>query len=199
VYHAKLLDSVGAEALRHGRIPKKHILKDATLRLVDEPTTEPDPTTTVVGADPASVRPSLARAAAENVEALKDSLLEAAAAATKPVWITVECSGCGERSRIEAPIADTRTRIAAIELLLREGLGRTPQAEEAPRPSMPNTVEQVQAMSWEQMQYVFAACYAEEIGAVLREGGEALLCERLSRLSEDERRLLQQALAGQAA
>jgi hypothetical protein len=41
-------------------------------------TTEPDATTTMVGADPATVRPSLARAAAENVEALKSSLLEAA-------------------------------------------------------------------------------------------------------------------------
>jgi hypothetical protein len=76
---------------------------------------------TVATADPATVRPLLAAAAAENVEQLKASLLEAAGSAVKPVWLTVECSGCGERSRVEAPVPDVRARVAAIELLLREG------------------------------------------------------------------------------
>jgi hypothetical protein len=57
-------------------------------------------------ADPASVRRRLARAAAENVEQLKASLLEAAGSAVRPVWVTVECAGCGERSRVEAPVPD---------------------------------------------------------------------------------------------
>jgi hypothetical protein len=74
-------------------------------------------------ADPVNVRPLLAAADAENVERLKTSLLEAAGSAVKPVWLTVECSGCGERSRVEAPVPDARARVAAIELLLREGLG----------------------------------------------------------------------------
>jgi hypothetical protein len=47
----------------------------------------------MASADPATVRPLLAVAAAENVEALKASLLEAAGSAVKPVWLTVECTG----------------------------------------------------------------------------------------------------------
>jgi hypothetical protein len=35
---------------------------------------------------------------------LKASLLEAAGSAVKQVWLTVECGGCGERSRVEAPV-----------------------------------------------------------------------------------------------
>jgi hypothetical protein len=58
-------------------------------------------------ADPATVRPSLAVAAAENVEQLTASLLEAAGSAVKPVWLTVECTACGERSRVEAPVPDS--------------------------------------------------------------------------------------------
>jgi hypothetical protein len=68
-------------------------------------------------ADPASIRPRLARAAAENVEQLQASLLEAAGSAVREVWITVECEGCGARSRVEAPVPDVRARVAAIELL----------------------------------------------------------------------------------
>src|SRR5262249_55709238 len=84
----------------------------------------------VTTVDPANVRPSLATAAAESLDALTDSLLHAAASATKPAWITVECSSCGERSRVEAPVPDVRARVAAIELLLWEGLGRPAAAEE---------------------------------------------------------------------
>jgi hypothetical protein len=84
------------------------------------------------------VRPSLAVAAAENLEQLTASLLEAAGSAVKPVWLTIECAGCGERSRVEAPVPDVRARVAAIEVLLREGLGRVPQAEETPTPKLPS-------------------------------------------------------------
>ena len=111
----------------NGKMPKQR-----ALRVVEEPVAV---VTTMARAmptsgRPASVRPMLAEAAAENAEQLKASLLEAAGSAVRQVWLTVECSNCGERSRVEAPVPDVRARVAAIELLLREGLGRPPQAEE---------------------------------------------------------------------
>jgi hypothetical protein len=117
-HHTELLEVVDAESLREGRIPRRRELRAPTLRVVAEPAVELELATTSANADPRSVRPTLALAAAENLETLKTSLLEAAASASKPTWITVECSGCGERTRIEAPVPDVRSRLAAIELLL---------------------------------------------------------------------------------
>src|SRR5215831_12081217 len=113
----------------------------------------------------------LAEAAAENAEQLKASLLEAAGSTVRPVWLTVECSSCGERSRVEAPVPDVRSRVSAIELLLREGLGRPATAEEVRSPRMPADVDAVRAMGWEEMQALFAATYVDEIAAVERSGG----------------------------
>jgi hypothetical protein len=195
VHHTKLLETVDAQALRQGRIPKKRSLKTSTLRVV--PTTDVEPAiagTGIANADPATVRPSLAVAAAENVEALTSSLLEAAAAATKPTWITVECSGCGERSQVEAPVPDVRARVAAIELLLREGLGRPATAEEVHRSHVPATVAAVGEMSWEETQALFAVLYVDEIAAVQRSGGPALVREKLLTLTQGERHALREAL-----
>jgi hypothetical protein len=80
------------------------------------------------------------------VEQLTASLLEAAGSAVKPVWLTVECAACGERSRIEAPVPDVRARVAAIELLLREGLGRPATVEEVPAPRMPTNAAAVREL-----------------------------------------------------
>jgi hypothetical protein len=104
-----LLTTVGADNLRAGRIPKKRSLGETALHVVTEP--EPEGatiTTSATSPDPATIKPSLALAAAENVEQLTASLLEAAGSAIKPAWITVECSGCGERSRVDAPVPDVR-------------------------------------------------------------------------------------------
>jgi hypothetical protein len=200
-HHTQLLETIDAESLRQGRIPKKRALKDQPLRFIIEPL-EPsiaDDGTNVTGADPANVRPSLALAAAENVEALKESLLQAAAAATKPTWITVECSGCGERSRIEAPVPDVRARVAAIELLLREGLGRPAAAEDVPSPQLPTDVAAVREMSWDDIQALFAAIYVDELAAAQRDGNEAVLRAKVASLSEGERRVLREALDADAA
>lgn len=124
VHHTKLLESVDTETMRQGRTPKRHATLKPVLRVVTDPAVERGATSaarTVGRADPASVTPSLAAAAAENVEQLKASLLEAAGSAVKPVWQTVECAACGERSFIEAPVPEVRSRVAAIELLSREG------------------------------------------------------------------------------
>jgi len=54
--------------------------------------------------DPASVRPRLAEAAAESVEDIQRTLLDAATSASKPAWVEFECTDCGNRKRVEVPI-----------------------------------------------------------------------------------------------
>jgi hypothetical protein len=194
VHHAGLLATVDAETLRQGRTPKDRARATQMLRIVSTPDAETTVDTTSTNADPATVRPSLAAAAAENVEQLTASLLEAAGSAVKPVWLTVECAACGERARIEAPIPDVRARVAAIELLLREGLGRPATAEELPSPRLPASVGAVKEMGWAEMQTLFAMTYVDEIEAVERSGGEAALRANLASLSDAERQALRNAL-----
>ena len=88
-----------------------------------------------------------------------------------------------------------RSRVAAIELLLREGLGRPPQAEEAASARLPHTVKAVEKLGWDDLQTIFAAIFASEIEALIDAGGEPLLRERVAALHEDQRRLLRDALA----
>jgi hypothetical protein len=125
---------------------------------------------------------------------LTASLDEAAGSAVKPDWLSVECAACGQRSQVEAPVPDVRARIDAIELLLREGLGRPAPAGEVHAPRMPTSVAAVSELTWDEMQPLFAAIYLDEIAAVQRGGGEALLREKLLALSEGERRVLRDAL-----
>ena len=114
------------------------------------------------------VRPRLAEAAAENVDDIRRALLDAATSASKPAWVEFECTDCGNRKRVEVPILDVRARVAAIELLLREGLGRTAQAEEPPTlPRIPETKAEIEARGWEQLKalalaYPEAECLPEE-------------------------------------
>jgi hypothetical protein len=198
-HHTELLATVDVEAMRQGRTPSHKAGKEErALRVVTDPTPARK-SKKMIGnerrtVDPATVRPGLAQAAAESFETLKTSLLEAAGSAAKPVWLTVECTGCGKRSRVEAPVPDVRARVAAIELLLREGLGRPGTAEEISSPRMPATVEALNAMSWDEMQALFAATYVDELAAVQRNGSAALVREKLDALSEGERRVLREAL-----
>jgi hypothetical protein len=186
--------------LKRSRLPKRPGVKTRPLRVVAD--TEPPKATSAAAnaggkaraVDPASVRPKLADAAAENLEQLKASLLEAALSAVKPVWITVKCE-CGNRSRVEAPVPDVRARVSAIELLLHEGLGRAGAAEEPSVPRLPESAEEVRTMSWTDMQHLFASLYADEIAAVQRRGGKAAVRRSVASLSEAERRILREALA----
>jgi hypothetical protein len=146
-------------------------------------------------ADPALVRPRLAEAAAESVDDIRRALLDAATGATKDHWVTFECSDCGSRSRVQLPVPDVRARVAAIELLLREGLGRPPQAEENPAPRLPTSAAAVERMSWEDMQLLAAMLYADNIAAIEAGHGLELLAGQLSGLSSEKRRLLRAALA----
>jgi hypothetical protein len=193
-HHTRLAGEHGAEAVMDGAAPRRR-----ALRVVEEPklalvATIDEPTSTIP-IDPTGVRPLLAEAAAENAEQLKASLLEAAGSAVRPVWLTVECSNCGERSRVEAPVPDVRARVAAIELLLREGLGRPPQAEEPRVSRVPDSVEAIEKMPWDQMQELFAAIYVDEIAVIQERGGTALLREKIVGLSAAQRDLLRRELA----
>jgi hypothetical protein len=87
-----------------------------------------------------------------------------------------------------------KARLQAIQRLLSESLGRPATASDAPTPQMPNTVAQVKQMGWAEMQYVFATIYADEIEAVVHDGGEQALRERVRRLGQPERTLLLNAL-----
>jgi hypothetical protein len=135
----------------------------------------------------------LAEAAAASLDDIQAALLDAALGATRDMWVTTTCSGCGKKQRVEVKIPDVRSRVAAIELLLREGLGRPPQAEEAASPRLPRTAEAVAKLSWEDMQMIFATQFASEIAAVT-EDGDVLLRERVAALDEDQRQLLRESL-----
>jgi hypothetical protein len=110
-------------------------------------------------------------------------------------WITFECGECGARKRVEVPVPDVRARVAAIELLLREGLGRPPQAEEVPVAQLPTNVGAVTKMSWDELQILGTTLFSKEIASITSNEGDAVLRERLASLSRDERGILREALA----
>jgi hypothetical protein len=145
--------------------------------------------------DPATVRPRLAEAAAEGLEGIRKTLLDAATGAVRDHWITFECGECGSRKRVEVPVPDVRARVAATELLLREGLGRPPQAEETAAPRLPATAAAVTSMGWDDLQILGATMFAYEIASVSSGQGDAAVRERLASLSPHQRALLRKALA----
>jgi hypothetical protein len=189
-HHTTLVAEFGEERVRSGDHPRR------PRRTVTEPLVAEVETTHASGnghADPAQVRPRLAEAAAASLDDIQAALLDAALGATREMWVTTACSGCGRKQRVEVKIPDVRSRVAAIELLLREGLGRPPQAEEAASPRLPRNVEAVEKLSWHDMQLIFATQFAGEIAAVT-EDGDDLLRDRVAALDEEQRQLLREAL-----
>jgi hypothetical protein len=85
--------------------------------------------------------------------------------------------------------------VAAIELLLREGLGRPAVAEEPPVLRPPATSEAVEAMPWSDMKALFASLFVDEIASVHQHGGDAHLRSRVMSLSPDDREALRATLA----
>src|SRR5215207_6579271 len=95
--------------------------------------------------------------------------------AVREHWTTFTCPECGKRHRAEVSVPDVRSRVAAIELLLREGLGRPAQAEEPPVAQLPDSAEAIRAMTWHDLQAVFALQFADDIAAVAAgEAGSAI-------------------------
>ena len=73
--------------------------------------------------------------------------------------------------------------------LLREGLGRPAQAEEPSVRQLPDSVEAIRAMSWHDLQGVFALQFADDIATVATGEIESVIRERLSELGEGGRAL----------
>ena len=167
VHHDRLLAEHGADALKQGLPRRKQARSSWQPTIVAMSTDEPEvnsdgpATSDRRSVDPSTVRPRLAEAAAESVDDIQRTLLDAATSASKPAWVEFECTDCGNRKRVEVPVPDVRARVAAIELLLREGLGRPAQAEEpASLPQLPRTEAEARALDWDQLK-ALAVAYPE--------------------------------------
>ena len=120
--HADLVQRIGEGRVRSGDHPRRRT------NTITEPLVVEVETTLASDnghADPAQVRPRLAEAAAASLDDISTALLDAALGAKREMWVTTACSGCGKKQRVEVKIPDVRSRVAAIELLLRRGLGQT--------------------------------------------------------------------------
>ena len=104
------------------------------------------------------------------------------------------CPDCGKKHRAQVSVPDVRSRVAAIELLLREGLGRPAQAEEPHHAALPSTPEGVQQLSWTDLQAVFAVEFAEQIQTVVTGESATVIRERLRGVGQKGRALLREAL-----
>jgi hypothetical protein len=186
-----LVEKHGEDAVRAGRYPRTRTRRRAAPL---EAETGSDYAVNGSGAvTPAAVRPALAQAAADELGTITAVLMDAATNTTRPVWTTPACPECGTQFRQEVLVPDHKARVAAVEVLLREGLGRPAQAEEPP-PRLPDTVEGIESMSWQDMQYFAATLLVDELMVIKREGGGALLRQRVGALSDGERRVLREAL-----
>jgi hypothetical protein len=77
------------------------------------------------------------------LDAIQRALLDAALGAAREHWASFTCPDCGKKHRAQVHVPDVRSRVAAIELLLREGLGRPAQAEQPHHAALPATAEAV--------------------------------------------------------
>ena len=191
-HHANLVEEIGEERVRSGDHPRrrKSTVTEPLVAEVETPLAsgngQPTRLRFVLGSRRQRQRHSMTSQAA-----LLDAALSERRGST---WVTTSCSDCGKKQRVEVKIPDVRSRVAAIELLLREGLGRPPQAEEAASPRLPRTAEAIEKLGWDDMKMIFATHFASEIAAVTEDGGDALLRERVAALDEDQRQLLREAL-----
>jgi hypothetical protein len=189
-HHARLAADLGREKVVNGEHAKR---RSARQRIPVVAETEPLELTSHTSARPSAVRPALALTAAEEVETIRRVLLEAATNTTRESWATCTCPECGKSFRQEISIPDHGARIKAVETLLREGLGRVGEAE-IPVPQMPNTVADVEAMSWTDMKLVFAIAYTQAIRAFVDQRDDALRSE-LERWEPEARKAVANALA----
>jgi hypothetical protein len=192
-HHERLAGRHGEDAVREGAYPRNHQPRSRApleAQLDSEHTGNGSS-----GVTPAAVRPALAQAAANEVGTITSVLMDAATNTTRPVWTTPACPECGAQFRQEVHVPDHKARVAAVEVLLREGLGRPGQAEEPTTPRLPATVNGIRSMSWEDMQYFAATLLVDELMTLQRDGGEQLLRRRVAELGGSERRVLRKALA----
>jgi hypothetical protein len=77
---------------------------------------------------------------------------------------------------------------------LRKGLGRPAQAQDPTKPSFPESITEIEVMSWEDMQSFAATLLVDELRTVQRDHGQELPRQRVAVLSDGERRVLREAL-----
>ena len=112
-HHDKVAAEYGPEAVRLG----KH-LPVRRKRQVHAPVVAEALASMAAGngvADPASVRPRLAEAAAANVEEIRRVLLETATGANKQLWATIRCKHCDRAGRYEITVPDNKVRLDAVQ------------------------------------------------------------------------------------
>ena len=200
VPHLALVAEYGEDVLRRGEYPRRRrnspLVRISSEHEVPDTETPAAPSANANGSvSPADVRPRLAEAAAANLSELERVLVETATGANRQVWATIGCKHCGREGRYEIDVPDNRVRLDAVEKLLQQGLGRAREAEESRVPRVPDSAAAVERMSWSDMQRLADVLCAEQIAAVADDGGEALVRERVSAMSEDGRRVLRDALA----
>ena len=191
-HHNVVAGEHGAEAVKLGEYLPRRRKREVQAPVIAGAAV---PTATAAGnvADPASVRPRLAEAAAASLEDIRRVLLDTATGANKQLWTTIRCKHCDRAGRYEITVPDNKVRLDAVQALLHEAFGRPGQAEAQVAPSLPRTAELARSLSWDQATLVFATHFADEIPSVAS-GGDGLLRSRLGLLSRDERRLLREAL-----
>ena len=193
-HHERVVELHGEEAVRAGRVPRRRNTRpEEPLPLTEEPLPAGNGNGPAIS--PSAIRSALATAAAEDVDAIRDAIREAALGAVRERWLLVECDDCGKKKRVQVHVPDVRARLDALELWLREALGRVAQAEEPPTTELPRSVEAVANLSWKDLCSIFAAAFVSEIAAAENDEGEDLLRERVAKLPEGERRVLAEALA----
>jgi hypothetical protein len=192
-HHEQFGEVHGEDAIREGRYPRaRNPQVEIPVAVATE--TESSGRNGSVAMSPADVRPALAQAAASSLDAIQQALLDAALGAAREHWATFTCPDCGKKHRAQVNIPDVRSRVAAIELLLREGLGRPAQAEEPHHAALPATAAGVKQMSWSDLQAVFALQFADEIEAVGSGEVGSVIRERLADVGNEGRQLLREAL-----
>ena len=189
-HHAQLAAELGRDTVVNGDHTKT---RSARQRVPVIAEAEPIELTSHSSGRPSGVRPALALTAAEEVETIRRVLLEAATNTSRESWATCTCPECGKGFRQEISVPDHGARIKAVETLLREGLGRVGEAEVA-EPRMPTTIAEVNALSWDEMKFIFAISYAQAISAFVDQGEDALRSE-LEQWEPEARATVARALA----
>src|SRR4051812_43544530 len=143
-HHERLAEKHGEGVIREGRYPRMRTPRQAApveAQLGPQHASNGGPSNGSAAVTPAAVRPTLAQAAAEDeLGTITAVLMDAATNTTRPVWTTPACPECRTQFRQEVHVPDHKARVAAVEVLLREGLGRPMQAEEPAKPSLPESV-----------------------------------------------------------
>ena len=174
-HHERLAAELGEDAVRSGRYPRRRNPRLETPISIEETRTS----ITNCAITPAEVRPLLAQATAASLDEIQAALLDAAVGATRESWTTFTCPDCGKKHRAQVLVPDVRARVGVIEVLLREGLGRPAQAEETADPQLPENVNAVARMSWDDTQQLATVLLVDEIESVLTQGGREALREKL--------------------